>query len=348
MKPKALLSWSSGKDSTWSLHVLRQQNEFEIVGLITTFNEAADRVAMHAVRRELVEAQAAAAGLPLWPVMLPWPCSNAEYENRMRRVIDRAKSAGVTRFAFGDLFLEEIRAYRVKQLAGTGIEPMFPIWGTPGDTPKLARTMLDGGMRAVLTCVDPKQLDGEFVGRAFDEALLAELPATVDPCGERGEFHTFCYDGPIFDAPIRVAVGERVNRDEFCFATFGRSYSLTNFVYASHDRSMTALHWTSWVETRFVCFVHRADVGPWSDVEDKLSHLARGQDHCVDALRFGSHLADDYVLDSVELLVLGGRQQAAGVRCLERHHEAEFDIQSVGPHHCRHVTFERTMTGEPS
>ena len=217
MKPKALLSWSSGKDSAWSLHVLRQQNAVEIVGLVTTFNEAANRVAMHAVRRELVEAQARATGLPLWPVLLPWPCSNAEYEGRMGQTLARARAAGVTRFAFGDLFLEEIRAYRERQLDGTGIEPLFPLWGTPADTPILARTMLAGGLRAILTCVDPKQLDDNFTGRAFDEALLADMPLGIDPCGERGEFHTFCYTGPMFAGPIPVKTGERVDRDGFCF-----------------------------------------------------------------------------------------------------------------------------------
>ncbi len=218
MKPQALLSWSSGKDSAWSLHLLRQQNEVEVVGLVTTFNEAANRVAMHAVRRELVEAQARAAGLPLWPVQLPWPCSNAEYEARMMRLLAQAKEQGITHFAFGDLFLEDIRAYRERQLAGTGISPLFPIWGGPSDTPNLARAMIASGMRAVLTCVDPKQLDGRFVGREFDAAFLGELPACVDPCGERGEFHTFCYAGPMFAEPVPVYRGECVLRDGFHFA----------------------------------------------------------------------------------------------------------------------------------
>ncbi|HLN31018.1 MAG TPA: ATP-binding protein [Gemmataceae bacterium] len=218
MKPKALLSWSSGKDSAWSLHVLRQQNEFEIVGLVTTLNESANRVAMHAVRHELVEAQARATGVPLWLVHLPWPCSNADYETRIMGLIDRARQQGITHCAFGDLFLEDIRAYREKQLAGTGITPLFPIWGEPADTPVLARTMIATGLRAFLTCVDPKQLDGSFVGRAFDDALLAELPTSVDPCGERGEFHTFCYAGPMFSEPIPVHGGERVVRDGFHFA----------------------------------------------------------------------------------------------------------------------------------
>jgi uncharacterized protein (TIGR00290 family) len=218
MKPQALLSWSSGKDSAWSLHVLRQQNEVEIVGLVTTFNEAANRVAMHAVRRKLVEAQAHAAGLPMWPVQLPWPCSNAEYEARMMRLIAEARRQGVTHFAFGDLFLEDIRAYRERQLAGTDIAPLFPLWGAINDTPRVARAMISSGLRALLTCVDPRQLDGRFVGREFDETLLIELPPSVDPCGERGEFHTFCYAGPMFNQPIPIRCGECVLRDGFHFA----------------------------------------------------------------------------------------------------------------------------------
>jgi len=218
VKPKALLSWSSGKDSAWTLHVLRQQNEVDVVGLVTTFNEAAHRVAMHAVRRELVEVQAHAAGLPLWPVQLPWPCSNAEYEVRMMRLVTQAREQGITHFAFGDLFLEEIRAYRERQLAGTGLVPLFPIWGSVKDTPGLARLMIFAGVRALLTCVDPQQLDGRFVGREFDETLLADLPPSVDPCGERGEFHTFCYAGPMFAESIPVRRGACVLRDGFHFA----------------------------------------------------------------------------------------------------------------------------------
>ena len=212
-----LLSWSSGKDSAWALHVLRQQRDVEIVGLLTTFNEVADRVAMHAVRRSLVEAQAAAARLPLWRIALPFPCSNADYESRMGAVIDRARQEGVTHIAFGDLFLQDVREYRVRMLCGTGVEPVFPLWCSPAQTPALARTMLENGMRAVLTCVDPRQLRETFVGRAFDAALLADLPDGVDPCGERGEFHTFCFAGPMFDREIGVQVGETVSRDGFCF-----------------------------------------------------------------------------------------------------------------------------------
>ena len=212
-----LLSWSSGKDSAWSLHVLREQG-VEVVGLLTSFNEAVGRVSMHAVRRALVEAQAAAAGLPLWPLSLPWPCSNDEYERRMRLVIDRAREDGITHVAFGDLFLEDIRDYRIRQLAGTGIEPMFPLWCSASDTSDLARRLLDGGVRAILTCIDLRQIPESFAGRAYDGALLADLPPGVDPCGERGEFHTFCTAGPMFASEIPVEVGERVTRDGFCFA----------------------------------------------------------------------------------------------------------------------------------
>ncbi len=215
---RVLLSWSSGKDSAWTLHVLRQEPGVEVVGLLTTYNEAADRVAMHAVRRVLVESQARAAGLPLWPVLLPGPCSNDVYEARMGEAVERARREGVTHIAFGDLFLEDIRAYRERKLAGTGIEPLFPVWTTERETSPLARQMLAAGLQAVLTCVDPKQLDARFVGRWFDADLLAELPTCVDPCGERGEFHTYCCAGPMFARPISVSVKEFSLRDGFWFA----------------------------------------------------------------------------------------------------------------------------------
>jgi uncharacterized protein (TIGR00290 family) len=217
MNKRVLLSWSSGKDSAWTLHLLRQQTGVEMRGLLTTFNDAAGRVSMHAVRRELVEAQAAASGLPLWPVPLPWPCSNAEYEERMSVLIGSAREAGITHVAFGDLFLEDVRAYRVRQLAGTGIEPLFPLWTSPAATPDLARQMLDGGLRAVLTCVDLRHLPAAFVGREYDALLLADLPPGIDPCGERGEFHTFCLAGPMFGAALNVRLGETITRDGFCF-----------------------------------------------------------------------------------------------------------------------------------
>jgi uncharacterized protein (TIGR00290 family) len=213
---RILLSWSSGKDSAWCLHVLRKNRAHEILGLLTTFNEAADRVAMHAVRRELVERQAAAAGLPLWPMHLPWPCSNEQYEGLMAEACKKAISNGIEGIAFGDLFLEDVRAYRERQLKGTGLEPIFPLWGQP--TYELACGMIRSGLRAKLTCVDTNQLDAEFVGREFDEDLLGALPAGVDPCGERGEFHSFVYAGPMLNQEIPVLLGETVVRDQFVFA----------------------------------------------------------------------------------------------------------------------------------
>lgn len=198
--------------------MLRTQPDTEIVGLLTTFNEDADRVAMHAIRRELVEVQAVAAGLPLWSVPVPSPCSNRDYEERMRAAIARARDAGVSHVAFGDLFLADIREYRARMLATTGIEPLFPIWCAPGATGGLARRMLAAGLRAVVTCVDPQRVPQALVGRPWDEALLADLPATVDPCGEHGEFHTFCVAGPMFRTRIDVRVGGIVCRDGFVFA----------------------------------------------------------------------------------------------------------------------------------
>src|SRR6478752_6103987 len=211
MRRRTLLSWSSGKDSAWALHLLRRASELEVVGLLTTVNQVADRVAMHAVRSELLREQAEAVGLPLHPVPIPSPCSNAEYEAAMTQAVARAKSDGISVMAFGDLFLEDIRRYRVEKLAGTGITPAFPVWGIP--TAELAREMIGAGLRARLTCVDPKQLSAHFVGREFDAALLDELPADVDPCGERGEFHTFAYDGPMFARPVAIQSGVVVERD---------------------------------------------------------------------------------------------------------------------------------------
>jgi uncharacterized protein (TIGR00290 family) len=213
---RVALSWSSGKDSAWSLQLLRQDPEIEVVALITTLNEQFDRVAMHAVRRELLESQAASAGVPLWTVPLPWPCSNEQYEARMREVCARAVLEGVQAVAFGDLFLADIRAYREKQLAGTGIEPLFPVWQLP--TAELAADMIASGLRAKITCVDPEGLWRVFASRDFDASFLADLPRGVDPCGENGEFHTFVYDGPMFRRPIPVELGEIVDRDGFVFA----------------------------------------------------------------------------------------------------------------------------------
>ncbi len=214
--PKALLCWSSGKDSAWTLHVLRQRQEVEVVGLLTTINEVHDRVVMHAVRVALLQAQAEAVGLPLWTVPIPSPCSNQEYEMAMGRAIQRALADGVSVMAFGDLFLEEVRRYRETLLAGTGLMPLFPIWGL--STMLLVREMISAGLRARVTCVDSKQISASFVGREFDAALLADLPASADPCGERGEFHTFAYAGPMFRHPVPIQTGEIVTRDGFVFA----------------------------------------------------------------------------------------------------------------------------------
>jgi len=213
---RILLSWSSGKDSAWTLYVLRQHPDYEIVGLLTTFNQAADRVAMHAVRRSLVEQQAAAAGLPLWSVPLPWPCSNEQYESLMAEACAKAVSQGIEGIAFGDLFLEDVRAYRIKQMTGTGLEPLFPIWGIP--TNGLAREMIASGLKAILTCIDTRKLDAAFAGRRFDMEFLSGLPDGTDPCGENGEFHSFVYAGPMFESEIAVVPGETVIREQFAFA----------------------------------------------------------------------------------------------------------------------------------
>jgi len=215
MKPKAWLSWSSGKDSAWALHVLRRQGEYEITGLVTTINSAFDRVAMHSTRRALVEAQAGAAGLPLVAVPLPWPCSNTDYERIMAGVCEQGVAQGVVAVAFGDLFLEEIRAYRERHLQDTGLQPLFPLWKVP--TRQLAQEMIEGGLRAKLVCVDPAKLEPEFAGRDFDQQLISDLPPGVDPCGENGEFHSFAYAGPMFNREIAVVSGERVQRDGFWF-----------------------------------------------------------------------------------------------------------------------------------
>jgi uncharacterized protein (TIGR00290 family) len=212
---RILLSWSSGKDSAWTLHTLRQQSNYEIAGLLTTFNQEADRVAMHAVRRALVERQAEAAGLLLWSVPLPWPCSNRQYEALMAETCAKASAEGIEGIAFGDLFLEDVRAYRIRQLAGTGLEPVFPVWGMRTDV--LAREMISSGVKAILTCIDTRKLDRAFAGRRFDEDLLSSLPKGIDPCGENGEFHSFVYGGPMFKSEIAIVLGEKVIRDQFVF-----------------------------------------------------------------------------------------------------------------------------------
>ena len=210
---KILLSWSSGKDSAWALHVLNQTHPGAVAGLLTTINVQADRVAMHGVRREVLEAQAEAVGLPLQLVPLPHPCPNEVYEAQMRAAVGAAVQEGFTHAAFGDLFLEDVRRYREERLEGSGLEPLFPVWGIP--THELAGEMLNGGLRARLACVDTRVLDASFVGREWDRALLAELPPGVDPCGEKGEFHTCVYAGPMFRYPLALDPGEVVTRD--CF-----------------------------------------------------------------------------------------------------------------------------------
>lgn len=209
------MSWSSGKDSTFALEAVRRDPEVTVSGLLVTVNADVDRVAMHAVRRSLLESQADRLGLPLQVVEIPSPCPNEVYEGRMAEALGAAARDGVNAIVFGDLFLEDVRHYREQALQGTGIQPLFPLWSRP--TRDLAQEMIDAGVRAVLTCVDPAQLDPSFVGRAFDEDLLQQLPDAVDPCGERGEFHTFVWDGPGFSAPIPVRAGDVISRDGFVF-----------------------------------------------------------------------------------------------------------------------------------
>lgn len=213
---RTLLSWSSGKDSAWALHVLRQTPGIEVVGLLTTIDEASDRVAMHGVRRSLVEAQARAARLPLHIVSIPSPCPNEVYQQRMSAFITQARESGIEVMAFGDLFLRDIRAYREDRLRGTDIAPLFPLWQL--DTRELARNMIAGGLQARVVSVDPRAVTRDLIGREFDATLLQDLPSAADPCGENGEFHTFAYAGPMFDAPISVATGAIAERDGFVFA----------------------------------------------------------------------------------------------------------------------------------
>lgn len=210
---KILLSWSTGKDSAWTLHVLNQQHPGAVAALLTTVNAAVDRVAMHGVRRELLEAQAASVGIPLWTVPLPHPCGNDIYQERMREAIGKAVHAGFTHVAFGDLFLEDVRIYREKGLAGTGLEPLFPLWGAP--TAALAEQMIASGLRARLTCIDTRVLPASWVGREFDRSLLRELPRGLDPCGENGEFHTCVYAGSMFRYALVVETGDIVAREVF-------------------------------------------------------------------------------------------------------------------------------------
>jgi len=223
-RPKAWLSWSSGKDSAWSLEVVRRQGAFDVRALLTTVNAEHQRVAMHAVRESLLRAQAASVGLPLVTVPIPSPCPNAVYEEAMARAMEQARGEGITHMIFGDLFLEEIREYREKKLAGTGIQPVFPLWGL--DTRQLAHDMVHGGIRGYLTCIDPKKLEDSFAGRLFDADLLADLPENIDPCGENGEFHTFVYAGPMFQSALEVERGIVLERDGFLFTDLSQKLSI--------------------------------------------------------------------------------------------------------------------------
>lgn len=216
MAKRTLLSWSSGKDSAWSLHVLRQQPDVEVVGLMTTVNQLYQRISIHAVRLELLQRQAEAVGLPLHIIDLPSPCTNAQYEQAMQEFIHQSKERGIECMAFGDLFLADIKEYREAKLSGTGIGPLFPLWLTPTD--ELAKEMITGGLRAVVTCIDPKQLPAHFAGREFNEQFLIDLPMEIDPCGERGEFHTFAFDGPMFNKALEVEVGDIAEREDFIYA----------------------------------------------------------------------------------------------------------------------------------
>eukprot|EP00210_Caulerpa_lentillifera_P006089 g5817.t1 len=213
---KTLVSWSSGKDSAWVLHLLRKRTDVKIAGLFTTVNEEFQRVAMHAVRLALLQSQAAAVGLPLKIIYIPFPCTNEDYERQMGKFIEEIKAEEVEAVAFGDLFLRDVRQYREDKMKGTGIQTLFPNWGL--DTTELAREMVKSGVKARITCVNPKQLDGSFAGREFDESFLDDLPKEVDPCGENGEFHTFVFDGPQFRHPLSIKLGEIVERDGFVFA----------------------------------------------------------------------------------------------------------------------------------
>ena len=215
-RPKALVAWSSGKDSAWSLYEARRAGEYDIVGALTTVTDAFARVSMHGVREAILQAQLDAAGLPSIVVRIPYPCPNEVYEVRMAEALAAAKADGISAIIFGDLFLEDIRAYRVAKLAGTGIEPLFPLWQRP--TGQLARDMIAGGLETYLAIVDLKKLPASFAGRKFDAALLADFPAGIDPCGENGEFHSFVVAGPMFSRRIEVSVGETVERDGFAFA----------------------------------------------------------------------------------------------------------------------------------
>ncbi len=216
MRPRAWISWSSGKDCAWALHMTRMRGELDVVGLLTTINESVERISMHGVRSELLEMQAQAIGLPIHGVRLPWPCSNQDYETRMRDAMEAARTGGITHMIFGDLALEDVRRYREEKLSGSGIKPVFPLWREPTDG--LVRTMIESGVRAYVTAVDLATLPASFAGRIIDDAFLSELPSGVDPCGENGEFHSFVSAGPMLKGEIPVRVGETIVRDGIAFA----------------------------------------------------------------------------------------------------------------------------------
>lgn len=213
---KTLLSWSSGKDSAWTLYKLQQRSDVELLGLVTTVNQTHQRVAMHAVRLVLLKQQAAAANLPLHIINIPHPCSNEHYNQAMDGFFDSIQQIGATHMAFGDLFLEDIRQYREENLKGTGLTPMFPLWLEP--TEKLAQKMIDAGLKTRITCIDPNKLSANFAGREFNQQFLDDLPDGIDPCGENGEFHSFTYAGPMFKKPINISTGDVVEREGFIFA----------------------------------------------------------------------------------------------------------------------------------
>jgi uncharacterized protein (TIGR00290 family) len=215
LRKRVLLSWSSGKDSAWALHMLRQQPDIEVAGLLTTVNELFDRVAMHAVRTDLLRRQAERVGLPLRLVSLPFPCDNGVYEERMREAIGAARADGMEGIAFGDLFLADVRQYREKMMEGTEITPLFPLWGRP--TTELARELTTGGLRAQITCIDPRCMPAALAGKEYNDDFLKALPVGVDPCGENGEFHSFAFDGPMFNRPVEFTIGDTVERDGFIF-----------------------------------------------------------------------------------------------------------------------------------
>ena len=214
-KPSVVVSWSSGKDCAFALHQVKTEGQFEVVGLLTTLNQENDRVAMHGVRKELLEMQMDALSLPAEMVMLPMPCDNETYRQLIGDTVETLRGRGVQQVVFGDLFLEDIRQYREEQMQGSGLAPLFPLWLR--DTGQLSREMVESGLRAVVTCVDQRALSAEYVGRQYDHAFLDELPSGVDPCGENGEFHTLVTDGPMFSAAIPVQIGKKVTRGDFVF-----------------------------------------------------------------------------------------------------------------------------------